>query len=90
MSRPTQGLRGACWARSTASCRRSSTRWKIRLLSLLQSRERRLTRRLEKNQLRQLRVLTHPLYQEHQRKEILRLKELQQLEQPQFDLRHLL
>lgn len=60
------------------------------MLKLLQRREHRLLRRLERNQQHQLRVIRHPAYQRHQQRELSRLKATHQLEQPQFDLRHLL
>lgn len=93
MSRLWRGLRGraaACSARATASCRRSSTRWKIRRLTRLQSRERRLLTRLEQNRKHQLAVIRHPLYQAHLTESLARLKSNQELTQEPFDLHRLL
>lgn len=59
-------------------------------MRLLQSRETRLRRRLEKNQQKQVRVIRHPLYQEHLQSLVQRMKENQELPQHQFNLHRLL
>lgn len=73
-------------ARSTRSCRRSLTRWKLLRLRLLQRRELRLIHRLERNQQRQVHLLQSQLLTEHRQRQLESL----QLERPQFDLRRLL
>lgn len=73
-------------ARSTASWERSSIRWKLLRLRLLQKKEHRLNNRLLRNQQRQLLLLQSPQLTEHRRRQMESLH----LERPRFDLRHLL
>lgn len=93
MSHPTLNPRlllAACWVRLTASCRRFSSWAKRKRLRLLQRAEMRLRRRLEKNQQKQVKLIRHPLYQEHLQKTLLQLEQSQGHKPPPFDLHRLL
>ena len=59
-------------------------------LLLLQRQERKLLRRWEKNRLRQLKVVSHPRYQQRLQRELTELRENQQLPRPEFSLNQLL
>lgn len=50
----------------------------------------RLRRRLEKNQQKQVKLIRHPLYQEHLQKTLLQLEQSQGHKPPPFDLHRLL
>lgn len=83
-------LLAECWVRSTKSWERSSLWISRRRLSLLQSRETRLLRRLVRNRQNQLKVLNHPLMEQSRQREIQELLESQQLQRPQFSPSQLL